>query len=332
MPGIFPSDAIILTAVELMIEDMRKNPWLISHMLEDLTASSYLSKKYGQKQVDACKEWLANNQIDIYMRPRDDRDRLPCITITLNSSKEKLDMKHMADRSTFKRVLYPNEIGKPIPYVIKPFEPTNYDSSTGLIDIPTSIDLSGVVAKMILVNPSNGEGFIIEGVVPGGILIGPNQNIVGTQFGIVPQFQYYEARIEHSFFEESYDIACHAHGDVQTVLWLWSITKYALLRYRESLFEANGFAESYVTSGPPDLNADWTTDGGEKAYTRAISITGQVENTWIKAPHRIIETVVMKENVDCDSYIGGIRIISNLNPPGFMDLKTETWSTIEDEE
>lgn len=332
MAGIFPADIIILTAVELFIEDMRKNPFLIEHMLQDLVASPYLRKKYGQKQIDACREWFMSNQIDIYMRPRDDKDRLPCVTITLGGSQEKLEMKHMGDLSPFKKILYPNEIGKPIPYVVKPFEPTSYDPQTGLIDIPETIDLIGVASNMILVNPANGEGYIITGVGPNTISIGPNQTIVGTQFGIVPHYQYYEARIERSYFDESYNIGCHAHGDPQTVLWLWAIVKYALLRYRESLFEANGLAQSYISSGPPDANETFTTPGGEKAFTRVITLTGQVENTWIKEPHRFIETVVLKEDLECDNYVGGIKIMSNLNPPAFINPKTETWTTVEDPE
>src|SRR5574338_219491 len=94
--GIFQGDLIIKTAIELGMEDMRKNPWLIDHMLGDVVSNQYLRDKYGQKQIE---------------------------------------MKHMGDLSTETTVLMPNTIGKPIPYIVKPFTPKSYDHNTGEVGI-----------------------------------------------------------------------------------------------------------------------------------------------------------------------------------------------------
>lgn len=319
MPGIFQGDIVLKTAIDLFIDDMRKNEWLIDHMLESLTIGPYVRDKYGKKQVDACKEWFRNNQIDVYVRPRDDKDRLPCITIELGGSSEKQEMRHMGDLSVFKRILIPQEINKPIPYVIPAFTPVGYTERTGLLEVPTSVDLTKIAAGMFLVNPATGNGYEILDINQSGIFVEPNLAIIASELAVLPKFQYYEARVEHSFFEESYNISCHGHGDIQITLWLWSIAKYSLLRYRQSLLEANGFAETHVHSSSPDLNYEMTQEGGDKVYTRSISITGQVENTWIKAPHRFIE----------NSHFG-IKIISNLNTPSFFDTADEPWTTAED--
>jgi hypothetical protein len=329
MGGIFQGDIIIKTAIDLGIEDMRKNPWLIEHMLEDLTQSPYLKEKYGQKQIDACKEWFANNQIDVYMRLRDDRDRTPFVSITMGPSNEKPEMKTEGDLSPYKKILYPNVIGKPIPYVIKPFMPVDYDPNTGAMTVPSSVDLSLVAPNMILVNPANGTGYVIQSITASQLFVGKQYEIEATELGIVPQFQFYEARIEQTFFEETYTIECHAHGDMQTVMWLWSIVESALLRYRQSLLEGNGFAESVISSGPPHLNGEMSHPGGEKVYTRSINLSGQVRNTWIKAPHRLIENVSIKE-VECDSYVGGIKILSNLQSPSFINAQEQLWTTVAD--
>lgn len=327
MSGIAQADIFIKLAIELGLEDIRKNPWLIDHMLSDLIAIDYASEKYGQKQIDACKEFLKNNQIDIYLKGRQDSDRLPCITITLQGSQEKQEMRHMADQSTEKIILLPNQIGKPIPYVIKPFTPIGYDDSTGLVSVDPSLDISGVSTGMILVNPANGTGYAIQDITPDGIFIESGLEIQATQFGIVPQFQYYEARIEHSFFDESYVIGCHCHGDPQTILWLWSIVKYSLLRYRESLLEANGFTESHISSSAPDFDENFTTAGGETAWSRFITLNCMVENTWIKSPRRFLETIALKTKPPTNGFSGGIRILSNLDTPESMDQSKESWVT-----
>jgi hypothetical protein len=325
MAGIFQGDIIIKTAIDLGIEDMRKNPWLIDHMLSDLVKIGYFSDKYGQKQIDACKEWFRNAQIDVYMRAREDKDRLPCVTIQMGPSNEKPDMKTMADQSTDTTILMPQEIGKPIPYVVKPFVPVGYDQHTGLVEVPSSVDLGSIAAGMILVNPAKGQGYTITEVNPDGIYIEPGLEIQASQFGVLPQYQYYKARIEHSFFDETYMIGCHAHGDTQTLLFLWSIVKYSILRYRESLLEANGFAESSISSAGPDFDEAFTTAGGEKAWTRFMTLNGQTENSWIKSPRRIIEVVNLREKTNA-GYIGGISIISNTDP-SIIDKTENLWYT-----
>jgi hypothetical protein len=315
MPGIFQGDIIIKTAIELGIEDMRKNPWLLDHMLSDLVRNRYFKEKYGEKQVKACKEWFRNAQIDVYMRARDDKDRTPCVTIQMGPSNEKPEMKSMADQSSEQVALLPNKINKPIPYILRPFTPTGYDPSTGYVTAPEGVDLSEVNAGQILVNPENGQGYLIQDVEGASIVIEAGLEIESCQFGVVPQFQYYVARIEHSFFDETYMIGCHAHGDPQNVLFLWSIVKYSILRYRESLLEANGFAESSVSSTGPDFDDAFTIQGGEKAYSRFMTLSGQTENTWIKAPHRVIESTLVRQKAPGSTgYIGGISIISNTDP------------------
>ena len=223
------------------------------------------------------------------------------------------------------------EIGKPIPFVVKPFVPTSYDSALGEVGIdPTTPGFSSISAGMILVNPANGEGYVIQSVTAGIITIEDGLNIDATQLAIVPKYAFYEARIEHTFFQDSYVIAVYAHGDVQTLVWLHTIALYTILRYRESLLEASGFAESSVSSGEILEDPAYEGPGGELGFIRLINLTGQIENTWIKQPRRFIETVAIEEDVNCDEMIGGIKILSNFDAPPIMDLEDETWHTVAD--
>src|ERR1035437_4476080 len=271
-------DMIIKTDIELGIEDMRKNPWLIDHMDEDLIQNKYLKAKYGQKQIDACKEWFANNQIEFYMALRADKDKTPCITISMGPSPEKTDMKSMGDQSTEAVLLMPNTIGKPIPYVVKPFVPTSYDESTGEMTLPDGIiGIDGISIGMILVDPATGDGYGILDITPKGIMLETGIEFKAAKFGIVPQNQVYKARIEHTFFQETYNIVCHAHGDPQNLLWLWSITLYSIMRYRESLLEFSGFGESIISNSDVMEDSNYGGVSGEEVYKRVITITGQVE-------------------------------------------------------
>lgn len=331
--SVFQADLSIKTAIQLGLEDIKKNPWLIDDMLSDVINNAYLKDKYGQKQIDSCKEWFANNNIDIYMGYENSHNKLPCITVMLGSSQEKEEMKHMADISTETVVLLPNTIGKPIPYVVKPFVPESYDDETGILTIPDDTKNSdGIAEGMILVDPENGTGYVIKEVLPDGVVIDTGLEITAKTLGVVPQFQFYTARVEHTFFQETYTVGCHVHGDPQALLWLHMVVLFALLRYREGLLEANGFAQSVVSSSDMVPNDFFTTPGGEKAWSRYITLTGQVENTWIKTPRRSIESVSMRENVkptkdNKKGFVGGIKILSNLDSPKFINKNKEVWYT-----
>jgi hypothetical protein len=324
---VFQGDIIIKTMVDLGLDDMRKNAWLLDHVFDSLKAIPYISDKYGQKQLDAAKEWFFNNKINVYMRPRNDKDELPCVSITPGPTPELPEMKHMSDLSAFTKILLPLEIGKPIPFVVKPFTPTSYASGEVGID-PSTPGFDVIVPGMVLVNPANGTGYVIQGTSDGIIEIEPNLSIDATQFAVVPQYAFYEARIEHTFFSDSYSICCQVHGDPQTLMWLHTIVLYTILRYRESLLEGNGFAQSSISSGEIMEDPNYIgSDGGEQSYLRVIQLTGQVENSWIKLPRRFIESAVIKD-VECGEITSGIKILSNLDTPPTIDAADETWVTV----
>lgn len=336
MGGVFQGDVIIKAMIDLGIEEMRKNPWLLDHAFESLMQNKYVAAKYGQKQIDAAKEWLANNQIGVFLKPRNDKDQPPMVTIIPLPSNEKSEMKSMGDMSTERRILLPNDIGKPIPFVVKPVAPLGLDIPNGLVML--SINTPGidvVVPGQVLVNPANGTGYIIQGV------IGVDENTIAieiepgtpvpdaTELGVVPEYQYYEARVEHTFNQETYSIGCYAHGDVQNLIFLHTIVYYAIMRYRQTLLEGAGFAESVVSSGELSDDTLFQGPGGEESFVRFITLTGQVEQTWIKAPQRYIESILLKDN--SGGITGGIKILTNEPTPENINPHDENWFTVEDE-
>jgi hypothetical protein len=326
--GIFQGDVIIKAMIDLSIDEMRKNPWLLDNAFDSLKVIPYISDKYGQANINAAKEWFANNKIDVYLRPRDDQDQMPFVSVFPAGSTEKVEMKTMGDMSPEKILLLPNEIGKPIPYIVKPFTPTGYNPSTGVVTLdPNTPGLNAVNPGMVLVNPENGNGYIIENTLSGGIIIEPGIEISATQLAVVPKHQFYEARIKHTFNQENYSIGCYAHGDPQNLIWLHTIVYYAIMRYRQTLLEGNGFAESVVSSGEVTEDPNYPGAKGEKAYVRFINITGQVEQSWIDAPKRFIENLEFQKGRG-DLATAGIKIVSNEKSPAFLDTANDSWATI----
>jgi hypothetical protein len=327
---IFAGDVIIAEAIRQGLEDMRKNLWLLDDVFANFTKEPALKDKYGQKEIDAAKDWFLNNKIEVNLRYRNDKDQFPCVTIALGSSSEKEEMKHLGDLSTEVETLMPNQIGKPIPYIVKPFIPISYDQTTGVLTVPDSVSMRGVRSGQILVDPDTGNGYIIQEVISNGIKLEPNLKISLTRAGIVPQYQIYKARREHTFFQETYSIGCHVHGDPAPLLWLHAIVLYTILRYRESLLEGRQFAQSSVSSSDLVQNPNFEGPGGENVFSRYITLTGQVENSWLKTPFRIIEAVEINEENE-EGFRSGIKILSNLDSPESLDTEDDIWTTIDED-
>ena len=319
--SLFLGDIRIKTMLELGLEDISKNPWLLNDILGDTLGNVYLRERYGS-QIESCKQWLANNRINILLSARDDKMEFPSVTIELGTSNEKPDMKHMGDLSTESVTLYPNNINKPIPYVIKPLAGT-YNSTTGVFTFGSTVNLSLVAPGMVLVDPATGNGYpIVSITVANQVNLSINLTLNAAKYGIIPQYQYYETKIGHTFMTEPYKIVCNAM-DQQSLLWLHSITVYSLLRYRQALLEKDGYAESLISSSPMYPNQDYS-DAGQVIWSRDIDITGQVENRWYMQPHRLIEDVSIGNG---DGYTGGVKIITNITDTA-EDLSTVNWSTI----
>lgn len=322
---IFPGDVIIKSAIELGLEDLKKSPWIIDDIFSEFIENPFLNKKYGMKEIERAKEFFFNNKIHIFLHHRIDKQEFPCITIGVGSSSEDKSLSTLGDQSPFVQELDPTVINKPLTFIIPSFIPTSYDSTTGILTLPSVDNFQYVSAGMILVDLSNGNGFIVrDKQSPNKIIIAAGSQLTGSEYAIAPKYQFYRARSERIVSQETYTVGCHAHGDPSTLLFLYAITKYCLLRYREGLLEHNNFQLSTISSSEMIENHNFAEDN---VYSRYITLTGQVEETWLKTPYRVIESIDSKDNEDT-----GIKISANeVTIEGSEESENDLWVTIDEE-
>jgi hypothetical protein len=321
----------------LTLRDIKENPWLIDDILSDFVMDPMLSGIYGQKEIDNAKKWFAENDISIYLPHRMDLEKMPCITISIGSNSEDRSLARLGDLTECVETYESSDIGKTIQYVIEPFDIVSYTQSTGFIETPASVDLVTVSPGMVVVDPQTGGGYVVVNKDNNGIFIAENTPVTATRIGILPQYRIWRARREIATFQERITLGCHAHGDPSTLLWLYSIMMYGLLRYREGGLESRNFQLSNIETSDMVRN-DSFGNIGENVYSRFITVTGQVENTWVKAPKPTVETVTLREvpgNTDADEAGGGsavatgpgLRIIDcdGTEVPEIVDTECETW-------
>lgn len=329
--GIFQGDLVIKTAIELAIEDIRKNGWIIEDIFRTLVENPLLAQKYGMKEIARAKEFLLNNKINIYMRHRLDKMEYPCITISIGNSNEDKSLATLGDQSVAFEEYDANEIGKPVKFLVKPFKPVSYDKTTGILELPETIEEYRYIdAGMLLVDPATGNAFIINGKAgTNGLKITEGSTLPKGELAIIPQYHIYRARRERAISQEQYTIGCHTHGDPSTLIFLFSLVKYGLYRYREGLLEYNNFQISNLSCTDMIKNDQMAE---ENVYSRWITLSGQVEESWVKSPKRFIEAVDLNNPDRGDSVIfeTGIKVLSKAAPEPIAD-EDDVWVTVDEE-
>lgn len=327
--ALFQGDVIIRTAIQLAIEDIKKNPWLVDDIFSDFVDNPILKIKYGQKEIERAKEWILNNKINYYMKYRTDNMEFPAISISMGSSDEDKNLATLADQSVCVEELDPCEINKPISYIVKPFQIVSYDENTGIVEVPEGTEGMEYVSKdMIAIDPDTGNGYVIDGKAgTNGFQIAAGSELDVDTLAVIPKYQIYRARRERIISQESYNIGCHAHGDPSTLIFLFNLVKYALLRYREGLFEFNNFQLGTIQCTDMIKNDAF---GQDNIYSRFIILSGQVEEDWLKTPFRVWEAVDFVEKGEAMDPGVGIKIMSNENTiDGSDEDDNDLWETID---
>lgn len=328
--GLSPVDAMIKTAIELAVEDLTANPWIIEHMFSSFIENPILEKKYGWKEIARAKEFMTKNKIHYFMKHRHDKMEFPCVTIALGRSDEDKALATLGDVSTEVIDYKPEEIDKPISYIIKPTTLISYDPATGIVEIPENENYVYIEPNMSAIDPATGNGYTILGKAGiNGFAIQTGLTINFDKVAVVPQYLTYRARMERIVSQETYNIGCHVHGDPAQMVFLFSLVKYALLRYREGLFEQFRFDLGTISSSDMIKNDAFEADN---VYSRFVVLSGQVEEYWVKSPFRKWETTDIADFIGTGSdalRVSGLKIISNITDG---DKENDTWTTVECEE
>jgi hypothetical protein len=335
--AIFQGDVFFRRIIEVILQDMRENPWLVDDALSDFVCDPILSGIYGQKEIENAKKWLKDNEISILLPHRMDMERMPCITVSVGSNQEDKSLARLADQTPFIDTYEASDIGKTISYIVKPFTYISYNQADGFFEVPTNVDLAIIRPGMVAIDPDTGVGYEILETIGNGFFVPENAEFNGTKVGILPQYRVFRARREIATFQERITIGCHAHGDPNVALWLHTFVLYGLLRYREGVLESRNFQLSNLENSDMVRNSAFENIG-ENVYSRFIVLSGQVEHTWVKAPKRIIESVNLTnpnyEGESGDTFRAGLVIIGRDGGevPEIIDEDYETWVSKDTEE
>lgn len=261
-------------------DDVRNNPWLLDYCFAWLAKDDLTKQEYGDKAVDEAKEWFLNTDIPVALGYRVDAVKVPMIAITIDDTSE--------GASTLGDIHYePTEkvesksLQLKTPPVLGPFTPKAYNSTTGIVTLPDDLDTSTLFSGMILFDAQQTRGYEIAEVLDAStftIAAGVKANFIKAV--VTSASSLVVVSLESVEERESYRLDL-VLGEPKQLIWLYTIVKFCLYRYKQSLLEARGFDRSVVSNAGVRLMPGKAE--AEIWFTRAFTLSGYVRQYWPKA-------------------------------------------------
>jgi hypothetical protein len=276
--GVFQGDVIIRTAIVAALSDIRANPWLLDFCFASLPRDTLTFRDYGEKEVSKAKEWFQKENVEVTfgVRPYEGAPPKNLVSIHLMSSKEEQNTLGDVHHHTIEEWEASWE-----PLTAR-FSPVSYSATTGLFKLPSNIATELAVSTNMAIVDRTGKKHAILGVLDQETLELEKGTVADfTDCFIKPAIPAYVASLESAKFREVFIIGCHAAGEPVNLTYLHSVVVFALLRYRQSLFEERGLQVSGIDSSDFKAN-DIFDDVPEHYWSRYITLTGVVEHVWPK--------------------------------------------------
>lgn len=322
--GIFQSDVLIRTAVIAALEEMKANPWLLDFVFawlahDDLTKTK---KHYGEHGIEEAKEWFLNTEISVSMAYRPDRPEFPSINIELLNSNESgaNSLGDVSNEGVSEDIDASEILIRPKP-VLGPFTPASYDSTTGIVTLPTNLTTENLFSGNMLYDAVSNRGYVIDEVLDEStftIAKGVTANF--TRAFVAPRENFHTVLLESVEFAETYRLRCMVNTTPVHLTYLHSILMFILLRSKEDLLEARGFERTTITSG--NIMYVEGKDATERISARDITISGFVRQFW---PKRITQKI--------DGVIGGMKVLEGGQSPASIEQNVvdQGWSMEDDQ-
>lgn len=274
------------------LKDLKDNPTFIDQIFEQLN-SGYASRKYGLTEIAKIKDLLTganNTEIAIVFSYYDAAAKSPCISIQLGSTSENLQQAHISDyEDQIDELLTASELTAL--EAITGLIPTAYATVTGKISVGNSVDLSLINKGFIYKDGSNNDHVISSGI----------SNVTNDKFFFITsnatpnigsagtiRSPLTTKVIEEKGVSNNVQILLGIHSkEPLLTIYLFSLVQFFLLSRKEDLVNRN-FINSTLSGSDFTRNNEYQ---GDRVFTRFLTISGQVRNSWRSDIVNLIDTV-----------------------------------------
>ena len=278
---------------------LKRKPEIIDDVFASLT-KSYADKKYGQKELQRIKDAILKKDWGFVHSFGEVESNLPCVSIQLGNESEDKGTAHLED--------FEQDITEPITneeelanlVKISNIQPLDYDELSGTVYLDNSVNLTEVYPNLLYVDAAGIEHKIIGGIDNTNgqkqFVVEPGSEVDISDEGLIKSSIDYKQYTERG-----------VHNDVQILLgihtkdalltkYFYILVKYFLLSRKKDLIDRCFIVASYQGS---DFTRNLKYEG-DIVYTRFLTITGKVQDTFRSDKGDIFDNVEVITKVPKD--------------------------------
>jgi len=280
--GIYQPDLILKTALVEGIRRLRQDPAEIAVVLQWVRADELVGDRYGS-EVERIGEWLRS--IDVPVIAEHALTGAEAVVVSVADADVQEAETTLGDLHYSVSEALPDERGQDL---AGPFTALAYDARTGTLVVPFDVAASVPLQEGMLVVDDRGDEHAVAEVIADDAVVLADRVVAGFT---VARIRLAEPRrraaVESEVSRVTLRVGCHA-GKPNHLIWVHSIVRYALFRYKQDLLESRGFERTVTGSGP--MAKDGRFDG-EGFWTRYVTVTGYCREIWRRdARDRILST------------------------------------------
>lgn len=289
MTGYILPELVLESIIRDGIQNVRNDLTIIDSVFAQLTRS-YNSRKYGEDELVKIKA-LIQKEIAVVFSYHEVESRQPCFSIMIGSDTEDKARAHLDDYYSIEcEPIDPEDL-----VLVEDVIITSYDPIFGRVVVDDSVDLSSIYKGMVLVDSLNEEFTILGGIDNAlgskSFFIEKNADIEITGNALIRSgLDHKVNEVKGVTGDETLVIGVHSK-DALTTKYLYILLKYFIISRKKDMIKRSFYLASYSGS---DFNKDQAYLG-DQIYTRFLTITGKIDDTWRS------DQVVLIDNVDLEA-------------------------------
>lgn len=284
-------DLVVESVIRDGIANMIADPTILDDVFAGL-ALNYANRKYGAAEITRIKDYFtggSKHNIAIVHSFHEASAKELAYSIQLGSDNEDKSYIDDFDEDLQETITDAGELAALIK--VAAFTPTSYDTITGMVRVPDSVDLSTAYVNFIFVDSDSNEFVLQSGI----------SNETGDKFFFIPSNQtvalgagayirtflnYTQTEVRSSHHRAQLLLGVHSKEPLLTK-YMYTLLKYFLKSRKHDLIN-RGFLTSTMTG------SDFTRDlkyEGDLVYTRFLTLTGLVKDSWRADQVTLIDSI-----------------------------------------
>lgn len=271
-------ELIVESIIRDGIQNVKNDLTIIDSLFTQLTRS-YNSAKYGAAEINKIKALITAKEFPVVYSYHDVEAHNFSYSIMIGNDDEDKRRAHLNDDygDETDQITDPVELAALVR--VSGIVPNSYDSLSGKVSVPDSVDLSQTYNGLIYVDDQLNEFPIKSGVdnTPGqkAFFIQKQAELSLGTGEIKSSLDYEVSEVRGVTSDIKLVIGVHAK-DALTVKWLYILLKYFVLSRKFDLIKRGIYVASYNGS---DFNRNQEFVG-DRVFTRFWTLTGKVDDTW----------------------------------------------------